>query len=116
MNSTAIRNTIDHLRLCQKARVAGHQVSFTTDPIWLVNQAINRRAGWPDDPSCTRGSALPVNSKYPAKASGDYFSHLRLIAHEINTPRLIIRAERLGECRKLILKRLPERIWTREEL
>jgi len=54
---------------------------------------------------------MPVNGRYPKKAAGDPYNHLRLIAREINTPRLIVRAQRLGEWRKLILKRLPQRIY-----
>lgn len=112
--ATKLRNTIDHLKLCRRARSEGYAVSFTTDASWLVNSAINRRAGWPDDPSHLRGSAMPINGKYPAKASGDAWSHLRLIAHEINTPRLIVREQRLGEWRKFFLTRIPKRIMTAE--
>ena len=108
-------NTISRLRLCQQARAAGHQVSYTTDPAWLVHMAINRRAGWPDDPGFTRGSAMPVNGRYPAKASGDAYRHLRLLAYEINTPRLIVRRGQLGEWRKLITARLPARIHERND-
>lgn len=105
-----VRATIDYLKKCQAYRKAGGSVSFTTDPAWLVNMAINRRAGWPDDPSFTRGSAMPINGTYPKRASGDAWNHLRLIAHEINTPRLIVRAQRLGEWKKFLLARIPDRI------
>ena len=111
MMPTPIRATINHLRLCQQGRAAGYQVSWATDPAWLVNMAINRRAGWPDDPSLTRGSALPVGGRYPKKASGDAYNHLRLLAHEINTPRRIVRWGSLGEWRKLIMARIPNRIF-----
>ena len=110
MRAQLIKNTIAYLCQCQQARTMGHPVSYLTDPAWLVNVAINRRAGWPDDPSLSRGSAMPVNGRYPRKASGDNYNHLGLIAYEINTPRLIVREARLGEWRKLILKRLPDRI------
>lgn len=53
---------------------------------------------------------MPVNGKYPKKASGDAFNHLRLIAREINHPRLIVREQQLGEWREYFLKRLPRRI------
>ena len=59
---TLTRNTIDHLRLCQQARAQGYPVAYTTDSAWLVHQAINRRAGWPDDPGCSRGSCTPVRA------------------------------------------------------
>lgn len=98
---SAVSATLAYLRQCQAARAQGYPVSYTTDPAWLVTMAINRRAGWPDDPSLTRGSATPVNGKYPAKASGDAYRHLRLIAAEVNTPRLIVREARLGEHRWL---------------
>ena len=42
-------------------------------------------------------------------ASGDAWNHLCLISREINTPRLIVRMERLGEHRWLA-ERLPHRI------
>ena len=107
---SVVTNTIQYLKQCQAARAAGYPVSFTTDPAWLINMAINRRAGWLDDPSHSRGSCMPVTGKYPKKAEGDTFSHLRLIARDLNTPRLIVRAPRLGEWRKLILARIPNRI------
>lgn len=111
---TPLRNTITYLQRCQAARQAGMDVSYTTDPAWLVNMAINRRAGWPDDPSLSRGSCMPVNGHYPKKASGDYYSHLRLIAREVNTPRLRVYVSRLGEHRWLIAK-LPHRFSTHLE-
>jgi len=110
MKLSPLAATVARLRCCQAARDAGYPVSYTTDPTWLVHVAINRRAGWPDDPSHTRGSARPVNGRYPAKASGDAYNHLRLIAGEINTPRLIVRYARLGEWRSYITARLPHRI------
>lgn len=126
---TPIRATINYLRLCQKARKQGMQISFTTDPTWLVHMAINRRAGWLDDPSEYRGSAMPVqrnrnkahawdkynrrkqwsNLEYPVKASGSRFTHLRNLAHDINTPRLVVYLSRLGEWRKMLLARMPDR-------
>jgi hypothetical protein len=114
---TAIKNTIKYLRRCQRARAAGYPVSFTTDPAWLVEQAINRRAGWPDDPSSTRGSAMPTHDgRYPTKASGDKYAHIRRLACALNTPRLIVREGELGEWRRLILERVPQRISRPEDL
>lgn len=105
-----VRNTIDYLRQCQQLRAAGYRVSFTSDPAWLVHQAVNRRAGWPDDPSHHRGSAYPVAGRYPRKAEGDTFNHLCLLARKINTPRLIVRWGELGDWRRLISNRIPSRI------
>jgi len=110
-----IKATIKYLRRCQAARAAGYPVAFTTDPAWLVTMAINRRAGWPDEPGFTRGSAMPVAGRHPKKASGDAYRHLRLLADEINTPRLIVREGQLGEWRELILRRLPGRIHRPED-
>jgi hypothetical protein len=104
---TRVRSTIDCLRRCQAARAAGHAVTFTTDPGWLTEQAINRRAGWLEDDH-TRGTTQPVAGRFPRKARGDYLRHLRLIAREVNTPRLIVRGERLGEHRWLA-ERIPHR-------
>jgi hypothetical protein len=104
-----VRATIEHLARCRAARARGVPVSFTTDPAWLVNMAINRRAGWPDDPGHTRGSAMPVNGKYPSKANGMHFNHLRLLARAINS-KCIVRDGELGEWRKLIYKRIAGRI------
>lgn len=106
MSPTA--NTIARLRALQAARAAGARVSFTTDPAWLVEQAINRRAGWAEDPH-TRGTTPPVRGRLPRKARGDWQRHLGQIAHRINTPRLIVREAELGEHRWLVA-RLPGRI------
>lgn len=108
--STPIRATIDYLRRCQAARAAGHPVSLTTDPRWLLNVAINRRAGWPDDPSFERGSARPLpDGRYPPRGGGDYYRHLVLAARAINTPRRVVRLAELGEHRWLT-SRLPGRL------
>lgn len=85
--------TIRYLRACQAARAAGMRVSYVTDPAWLLDMATNRRAGWPDDPTTSRGSARPLpDGRYPPKGGGDYYRHLRQLAYRINTPRLIVRA------------------------
>jgi hypothetical protein len=67
-----------------------------------------QRAGWPDDPSHSRGTCLPVKGCYPKKASGDWYRHLRLIAGEVDTRRLVVRLQRLGE-HKWFARRLPNR-------
>lgn len=113
---TPAADTIAHLRRCQSARKAGYQVSYTTDPAWLVTMAINRRAGWPDDPSEIRGSAMPINGRYPRKADGNGYRHLANIARAVNTSRLIVRSGELGEWRKLLLSRIPDRITLPEDV
>ena len=105
-----IRNTLAHLQRCRAARAAGHAVSYTTDAAWLVEQAINRRAGWPDDPGTARGSCMPVGGKYPKKAEGIRYQHLRNLSRAINTPRLSIHQGELGAWRKLITMRIPHRL------
>lgn len=67
---------------------------YTRDPAWLVTMAINRKAGWPDDPSLARGSAMPVRGRYPKRAEedcGEYQESERL-ARRMNGTRLTIRA------------------------
>lgn len=110
---TKTRATIDYLRACQNARAAGYPVRMANDPAWLVEQAINRRAGWVEDPH-TRGTSQPISGcftnvpRLPRKCAGSWQRHLWLIAQEINQPRLIVRPERLGEHRWLV-GRLPDR-------
>lgn len=104
---TATAATIYYLRRCQTARAAGHPVSLVTDPAWLVEQVINRRAGWLQDEHA-RGTTKPIGDRFPRKARGDYLRHLGQIARELNTPRLIVRVSRLGEHRWLVA-RLPQR-------
>lgn len=110
-----VRATLDYLRACQAARAAGHPVNLTSDLAWLVDQAINRRAGWVEDPHY-RGSSMPIPCGHVSsrrdplyrKARGDWQRHLPRLAREVNTPRLIIRVQSLGEHRWLA-DRLPHR-------
>lgn len=109
------RATIDRLRACQAARAAGLPLRLVDDPAWLVEQAINRRAGWVEDPH-HRGSSPPIpcghgssrRSPLYRKAHGDWQRHLHLIAREVNTPRLVVPVSRLGEHHWLVA-RLPHR-------
>lgn len=57
---------------------------------------------------------MPVDGKYPHKAEGIRYNHLRNLARAVNTHRLIVRDGELGEWRKLIRRRLPERIYAAE--
>ena len=109
---SAVRNTINMLRRLIENRKEGKPGSYVDNARWLLDQAINRRAGWPDDPGCSRGSCRPVNGRYPKKAEGESLNHLYLLARELNTPRLIVRPERCGEWRRLIEARLPNRLYT----
>lgn len=110
MAKTKTRATIEYLRHCQRARAAGAPVAFATDPAWLVQMAINRRAGWPDDPGFLRGSAKPVNGKYPKRASDDAWSTLCRVSAAVNTPRLAVRERQFGRLPDAIRARLAHRI------
>jgi hypothetical protein len=103
------RNTVAMLKRLRAAKEAGANVAYRTDVDWLEHMAINRRAGWPDDPGFSYGSAMPVNGRYPVRYGDDRYRHLRLLAHQINTPRLIVRVSELGEWRALLTARLPSR-------
>lgn len=101
----AVANTIAYLRKCQQARAAGYPVYLTNDPAWLLDMAINRRAGWVEDPHA-RGS---VNAKVlPRHAAGDAQRHLSQLAYQINS-RAVVRPSELGEWRRYLLARIPER-------
>lgn len=56
----SIRGTLVYLRACIARRAEGYSVSYTTDPAWLVMQAVNRRGGYVDNPGSDRGSCRPV--------------------------------------------------------
>jgi len=120
---TATAATIKYLKACQARRAAiaefrqaggrTHEtVSYTDSPTWLVNMAINRRAGWPDDDTMSRGSAMPVNGQYPKRARGDNFMLLWRLAHTINGTRIIIRERDVPKCYQA---RLANRIRAGEE-
>jgi hypothetical protein len=79
-----VRATLDYLRRCREARAEGRPVSYTTDPEWLVDMAINRRAGWPE-PTHERGSCMPVGDKFPKRAEND--GPLRQFAQRFNSCR-----------------------------
>lgn len=111
--------TLEYLRNCRYLRASGGDVCYIHDPAWLVNMAVNRRAGWPDDPTHSRGNCRPVLRNglrvYPPKASGDAYRHLCQLSHKINTPRVIVRTSELGEWRNLLLTRIPNRFHSMED-
>ena len=102
-----VATTIRYLLACRAARDAGMPVALTTDPAWLVNMAINRRAGWPDDPGFLRGSAMPVGGRYPARASDRVWTDARRLADAVNRPRLVVR---INECPVRYRARLAHRL------
>lgn len=109
METSKVYNTLNWLLLCRRARAEGYPVAYTTDPAWLVDMAINRRAGWPDDPGLLRGSAMPVNGCYPKRASDQEWRDLQTLARKVNTPRLIVREE---ECPARFRGRLAHRFFS----
>jgi len=127
-----VRATIEHLRLLRQRRTAiaeayasdaifrrrkdvtgEPRVYLKTDPTWLVDMAINRRAGWLDDP-WTFGTTQPVQTRDGLRlpwiiADGNAERHLRQLAGRINTPRLRVYESELGEWRTYLMRRLPNR-------
>src|ERR1700690_2049623 len=108
LKSSPAYATRKYLELCIRARESGYRVAFTSDPQWLLHMAINRRAGWPDDPSYSRGSCMPVQGKYPKKAEGSAFMELWRIAHTINNTRVALHFQ---SCPSLLKLRIPWRIF-----
>lgn len=105
--SAKVANTITALRERRALRAAGRPVYLTTDPAWLLDMAINRRAGWAEDPHAF-GSCQPVNGKLPRFATGDAQRHIRQIADRVNA-RIVVRATELGEWKRYLTARIPER-------
>lgn len=104
-----VHATLEYLRACIRARKDGYLTSYTTDPEWLIDVAINRRAGWPDDPSHSRGSCMPVNGKYPKRAEGDVFWLCWRLARDLNGTRVT-----KHECEvRCVPRRVRERIMHR---
>lgn len=88
-NKERITNTIQYLKTCQAARAQGFPVFLKTDPTWLVNMAVNRRAGWPES-QFYFSSCSPVEGRYPKQADDCHTSFRQFVAR-VNTPRLIVR-------------------------
>ncbi|MDI3463648.1 MAG: hypothetical protein OJF50_002469 [Nitrospira sp.] len=84
---TPVQTTLNYLKRCQQARESGIPVYLKTDPAWLINMAINRRAGWAESRH-VYGSVMPVNGRYPKRAE----ENLRILADKVNMPRRIVRA------------------------
>ena len=106
MSTTRIQNTITYLKQCQTARQAGYPVYLKTDPAWLVNVAINRRAGWPES-RYFFSSCAPVAGQYPKRADECHDS-TKQFANRVNTPKLIVREQ---ECPKRYRTRLQHRFF-----
>lgn len=113
LRAAEVRATIDHLRRCRAARAAGYTVSYTTDPEWLVDMAINRRAGWPDDPSEHRGSAMPVGGRFPKRAEGD--GNMWQFVHLLNGSRWHPRLSETGGLPRRVRERITHRIRTADD-
>lgn len=85
--------TLAYLKACQRLRASGRAVSYTDNPAWLIDQAINRRACWPDDPSGARGSCIPVSGRYPRRAIGSEYMRTWRMAHAVNAGVLVAERE-----------------------
>lgn len=118
-----VRATLELLEHARKARAAnygrsargfGGFYSLTIDPEWLVDMAINRRAGWPDDPSHRRGSAMPINGKYPKRAEGDAFMLVWRLARQLSD-RIIVWRQSLGGVPRSVRERIEHRIHERDD-
>lgn len=77
---------------------------------WLIQIAIQRKAGWIDDPH-SREIIPGFNhrGKLPRFRTGDAQRHLHQLAHRINQPRLIVRPTELGEWGTYLRRNLPAR-------
>ena len=111
-----VRSTIEYLRTCIRARKAGYPVSYTTDPEWLVDMAINRRAGWPDDPSHARGSCMPVGAsmRYPKRAEGNVVSGCARLAWDL-AHRIIVREISVRWLPRRVRERIAHRLYTADD-
>ena len=98
-----------YLQTAMDIRARGYPVSYSTDPTWLLNMAINRKAGWPDDPGLSRGSARPVEGRYPAKADGDCLKDLSLLSRRLNGRGSVSVRELGPRLAKRLFKQCPER-------
>lgn len=77
----SVSATLAYLKACQRERKRGREVSYTDNPAWLVDMAINRRAYWPDDPTESRGSCMPLaDGRYPKRARGNEFMRVFRLA------------------------------------
>src|SRR5512137_2574428 len=112
-NMNEVRATIVLLTALRERRAKGVPCYLTTDPAWLLDMAINRRAGWFEDP-VTFGTTQPVNGKYPRKAG--VLGALYRLASEINTPSLRVYAQAIGDWRLYLLRHLPDRFVVRPGL
>lgn len=108
-----VRATIAFLRACQAARAAGVPVSYATDPEWLVDVAINRRAGWPEDPHAY-ASCMPVDAsmRYPKRALHDETRWLLQTAHHLNGTRVRLHPHSVPQRYRA---RLAHRLWSRDD-
>ncbi len=109
-----IAHTIDLLRRCQRARAAGHPVWLTTDPAWLVNAAINRRAGWSEDPWSREVYDGP---RMPRLATGENQGCLYRTATAVNA-RVRVRVHGFGNeaVLRYLLRKIPHRFTYPEDL
>ena len=107
-----IKATIAHLKTLQGLRAKGVPVSYTTDPVWLLDAAIDRRGGYVEDPHA-RDMAQPTRGRHagklPRKATGDAQGQLSRITRDVNSRVRMYPAGISGPWRKELEERMPER-------
>jgi hypothetical protein len=66
-----VANTIAFLKVRQQARAAGYPVYLTSDPEWLLDVAICRRAGF-EEPARAKAAGLHWLNDYSGKWNHHY--------------------------------------------
>lgn len=108
-----IQSTIHHLKTLMAYRSAGESVCYTSDPSWLINMAINRRAGWPEDIHQYGNVRINHRGQVARRSVGRHDTEMRRLRHRVNQPRLIVR-EREARFDRIIHARLAHRFYTEE--
>lgn len=107
-------NTVQWLRQLQTARATvgiDPPSMFGLESIdWLIQTAINRRAGEVEDRHARVSGRLNHRGALCRRMTGDARRHLAQIAYKVNTPRLIVRPRELGEWGSYLRPRLAHRL------
>lgn len=76
---------------------------------WMIDTAINRKAGQVDDPHARVTAPMNHLGRFPRRRTGDAQSHLYQLAGAINRPRLMVHTSTLGEWGPYLLRAIPHR-------
>jgi len=110
VNPDKIRHTVATLRQVARLRdSAPTGTTAATMPTRLVDIAVNRRAGEIDDPHGRATAPQNHLGGFPRKATSAYQSEMGRAAHDVNDPRLIVRARGLGQVRGDLMSKIPGR-------